>query len=447
MNRILFIDDDINFGKLIKTLLQKNEYEVTLAYNGIEGLNCFQNNGYDIIIVDLQMPQKSGIEVIREIRKTDKRALIILITAYGDIETALKACEIGADDYLTKEFTIERLLFILKKNIGFRKLQQENNLLRQELVNKFQFKDLVVHSSKMEDIMKVAVRVASSDATVLILGESGTGKELVARLIHYNSQRKDKPLVTINCPSIPDNLLESELFGHVKGAFTGAIRERRGKFELANNGTIFLDEIGDLQKGLQSKLLRVLQEHEIERLGDSKTIKIDVRVIAATHKNLRKLVEEGKFRQDLYYRLNVIPIMIPPLRKRKEEIPSLIDFFINRYGNGQKFSIDPEVIEVFKRYEWPGNVRELENIIERAVVLSNDGQIRLDNLSLDILDQSEGNFDIFKNIQEVDFSLENIEKLTVEEALNRSNGNKSQAARILGIPRHRLVYLIKKLNL
>jgi two-component system NtrC family response regulator len=299
---------------------------------------------------------------------------------------------------------------------------------------------MVAHSARMEAVMQMAGQVAASDATVLILGESGTGKELVARAIHYNSPRKDKPLVTVNCPSIPDNLLESELFGHVRGAFTGAIKDRKGKFEIADGGTIFLDEIGDLRSDVQAKLLRVLQEHEIERLGDSKTRKIDVRVIAATNKNLEEMVKTGSFREDLYYRLSVVPIHIPPLRERKEEIPYLVDFFINRYAGDRTFRVTAEALAALQTYDWPGNVRELENVIERAVVLATDDDITLDSLPPSFRSQSTAKQTDNANPS----SLPEIEKRAILEALEKTGGNRSKAARMLQIPRHVLLYRLRK---
>ncbi|MFQ5585042.1 MAG: sigma-54 interaction domain-containing protein, partial [Calditrichia bacterium] len=329
-----------------------------------------------------------GHEVLNEIRRINSEVVIIIVTAYGSIENAVEACHLGADDYITKPFGQEQLLFVIEKALRFRKLQSENTQLRQELAGKYRFDNMVARSSKMETVLQMAGQVAASDATVLILGESGTGKELVARAIHYNSPRKDKPLITVNCPSIPDNLLESELFGHVKGAFTGAIKERKGKFELADGGTIFLDEIGDLRGNVQAKLLRVIQEHEIERLGDTKTIKVNVRLLAATNKNLLELVRQGQFREDLYYRLSVVPITLPPLRERKEEIPYLVDFFIDRYGQGRQFVVEPEVIAILQKYDWPGNIRELENVIERAIVLSTEDRITPDSLPSHLFSQT-----------------------------------------------------------
>lgn len=447
MNRILLIDDDVNLCKVISHQLRKNRFEVTTAKSGEDGLRHFRQHDYDIVITDIQMPDISGIQVLKEIRRHNRQVIVIIITAHGSIENALEACRLGADDYLTKPFGREQLFFVIEKAVRLRTLQHENTQLRQELVGKYRFDNLVVRSSKMEDVLRMAGQVAASDATVLILGESGTGKELIARAVHYNSPRKDKPLVTVNCPSIPDNLLESELFGHVRGAFTGAIKDRKGKFELASGGTIFLDEIGDLREEVQAKLLRVLQEHEIERLGDSQTIKVDVRVIAATNKNLEQLVRSGKFREDLYYRLSVVPIMVPPLRERKEEVPYLVDFFLNRYGKDRKFNIEPKVISALQRYDWPGNVRELENVIERAVVLTTDERITLESLQPQFHTQIDTPTIASITVPKEGISLEEVEKRLILETLELTGGNRSRAAKLLKIPRHVLLYRLKKFGL
>jgi two-component system NtrC family response regulator len=447
MNRVLLIDDDINLCKVIAHQLKKNGFEVATADSGEAGLLRFRKEDFDIVLTDIQMPDISGIQVLKEVRRRNRQVVIIIITAHGSIDNALEACRLGADDYLTKPFGKEQLLFAIEKAVRLRKLQQENTQLRQELTGKYRFDNLVARSSKMEDVLHMAGQVAASDATVLIMGESGTGKELIARAIHYNSPRKNKPLVTVNCPSIPDNLLESELFGHVKGAYTGAIKDRKGKFELADGGTIFLDEIGDLREDVQAKLLRVLQEHEIERLGDSKTIKVDVRVIAATNKNLERLVQGGEFREDLYYRLSVVPITIPPLRERKEEIPYLVDFFITRYSKDRKFVVDPEVISVLQQYDWPGNIRELENAIERAVVLSTDNRITPESLPAHFQTPKKKETGSPLKFPQEDLSLEEVEKQVILEALERAGGNRSRAARLLKIPRHVLLYRLKKFGL
>ncbi|MCB0261565.1 MAG: sigma-54-dependent Fis family transcriptional regulator [Calditrichaeota bacterium] len=447
MNRILLIDDDVNLCKVIAYQLKKNGYNVTSANSGAEGLKYFAQQDFELVITDIQMPDISGIQVLKDIRRRNRQVVVIIITAHGSVDNALEACHLGADDYLTKPFGQEQLRFVIEKALQLRRLQQENNILRQELIGKYRFENLVAHSAKMEEVLKMAGRVAASDATVLILGESGTGKELVARAIHYNSPRKDKPLVTVNCPSIPDNLLESELFGHVKGAFTGAIKDRKGKFEIADGGSIFLDEIGDLREDVQAKLLRVLQEHEVERLGGSKTIKTDVRVIAATNKNLEMMVQEGNFREDLYYRLSVVPVQIPPLRDRKEEVPYMVDFFIKRYAKDRRFQVAPEVITALQDYEWPGNVRELENVIERAVVLSSDNHITMDSLPANLLTRLKTADSDQHRISADTHSLAEVEKRAILGALDEAGGNRSKAARILKVPRHVLLYRLKKLNI
>ncbi len=449
MKKILLIDDDKNLCKVIGYQLQKNGYTVTLVNEGQEGLTRFRENDFDIVITDIQMPDISGIQVLKEIRRRNQQVIVIIITAYGSIESALEACRLGADDYLTKPFGQEQLVFVIEKAVRLRELQQENTQLRQQLIGKYRFDNMVSHSSKMEDVLRMAGQVAASDATVMILGESGTGKELIARAIHYNSPRKNKPMVTVNCPSIPDNLLESELFGHVRGAFTGAIKDRKGKFEIADGGTIFLDEIGDLREEVQAKLLRVLQEHEIERLGDSKTMKVNARVVAATNKNLEQLVREGSFREDLYYRLSVVPITIPPLRERKEEIPFLVDYFIARYGDNRKISVEAEVITALQHYDWPGNVRELENVIERAVVLSTDDRITLESLPPQLFAKAAIATGVPVSVASPiqGQSLEAVERQMITESLERTGGNRTQAAKLLQIPRHVLLYRMKKFGL
>lgn len=444
---ILLIDDDINLCKVISYQLEKNGHHVKTAHHGKEGLELYDQHDFEIVLTDIQMPNISGIQVLENIRRRDKSVVIILITAYGSVENAIEACRMGADDYITKPFGQEQLLFVIEKAVRLRKLQKENQALQVELRKKFRFENMIVNSPSMEAVSQMAGRVAQSDATVLLLGESGTGKEILARAIHYNSPRKNKPLITVNCPAIPENLLESELFGHVKGSFTGAIKDRKGKFELANGGSIFLDEIGDLRQDVQAKLLRVLQEQEFERLGDSQPIKVDVRIIAATNKDIQKLVSAGKFREDLYYRLSVVPITIPPLRERKEEISYLVEYFIQRYKKDTEITIDPDVIDVLKKYDWPGNIRELENVIERAVVLSPESQISIKSLPTHLTGKSqEINQKTSTDIYD-DLSLENVERNAILMALEQAGGNQTKAAALLKIPRHVLLYRMKKLNI
>ena len=393
------------------------------------------------------MPDISGIDVLRKIRNDNEKVIIIIITAHGSVENAIEACKLGANDYLTKPFGQEQLLFVIEKAVQIQQLQDENALLKQEVVGKYKFDNMVANSAKMQEVLKLTTKVALSNAAVLITGESGTGKELIARAIHYNSPRKEKPLITVNCPSIPENLIESELFGHVKGAFTGAFKDRKGQFEQADGGSIFLDEIGDLRNDLQAKLLRVLQEKEFQAVGGSKTIKVDVRIIAATNRNLEQMIKEKNFREDLYYRLSVVPIRIAPLRDRKEDIPFLVDFFINKYREGRQYKISSEAIKTLQKYEWPGNVRELENIVERILALATNSEITIANIP----DHVSGRFyepsGTTINIPEGGIALDTIEKIVIKEILQRTGGNRSKTARMLQIPRHVLLYRLKKYGL
>jgi two-component system NtrC family response regulator len=445
--RVLLIDDDLNLCKVLAYQLEKNGYTVTTANNGEAGVSLFSKSDYDIVITDIQMPDMSGIDVLRKIRKDNEKVIIIIITAHGSVENAIEACKLGATDYLTKPFGQEQLLFVVEKALQLKRLNDENILLKQEVAGKYKFDNMIASSKKMQETLKLTMKVAPSNASVLITGESGTGKELIAKAIHYNSPRKSKPLITVNCPSIPENLIESELFGHVKGAFTGAINDRKGQFEQADGGSIFLDEIGELRGDLQAKLLRVLQEQEFRPVGGSKTIKVDVRIISASNRNLDQLVNEKKFREDLYYRLSVVPIRISPLRDRKEDIPFLVDFFISKYGEGRKFNIDNDVFKTLHDYNWPGNVRELENIIERILALATENELTIANIPEHItvgLDESTG---ITIQIPEEGIGLDILEKRVINEMLRRTGGNQSKTARMLKIPRHVLLYRMKKYEL
>ncbi|UCF64500.1 MAG: sigma-54-dependent Fis family transcriptional regulator [bacterium] len=441
---VLLIDDDINLCKVIGYQLEKQGFRVTTAHRGKDGLRLFSQKDIDVVLTDIQMPDISGIDVLQNIRQENQQVVIILITAYGSVDNALEACRLGADDYITKPFGQEQLLFVIEKAVRLRKLQLENEELKDELAGKFRFEKMVVKSDAMQKVIQNARKVAQSDATVLILGESGTGKELLARSIHFNSPRRDKPFIVVNCPSIPNNLIESELFGHVRGAFTGAIKDRKGKFELADGGTLFLDEIGDLQESVQANLLRVLQEKEFERLGDSRIIQVDVQLLAATNKNLEQLTKEGKFREDLYYRLSVVPLTIPPLRNRKDDIPDLVRYFIQQFGHGRDIPVSAEVLQSFQEYHWPGNIRELENTIERALVLGSGSEISIDNVPPHISQKPGKTGDELLQLPFDDFSLENAERQLITLALQKSRGNQTRAAGLLKIPRHVLLYRMKK---
>ncbi|MFQ6094221.1 MAG: sigma-54-dependent transcriptional regulator, partial [bacterium] len=360
--KILVIDDDESLSRILEHQLTEDGHRVTTASDGQRGIDLFKKDGFDIVLTDIQMPELDGLEVLKEVKRLNREAIVILITAYGTIENAVEACHLGADDYITKPFSRQQLRFAIEKALKLKSLITENIQLQTELTERYQFDNIIGRSAVMEEVFRLAGRVAQSEATVLILGESGTGKELVARAIHYNSPRRKKRFVPVNCASIPANLMESELFGYVKGAFTGALKDKKGRFELAHGGTIFLDEVGDLRADLQAKLLRFLQEREFERVGGAETIKVDVRIIAATNKDLEKLIREERFREDLYYRLSVVPILLPPLRERKEDIALLVDHFLNKYGNERSFTINERAMKVLAEYDWPGNVRELENV-------------------------------------------------------------------------------------
>ncbi len=447
MNSVLLIDDDLSLSRVLGYQLEQNGFDTVVVNSGIDGLAQFKEKAFDIVVTDIQMPDMSGIDVLGEIRKLDMNTVVILITAFGSIDNAIEACRLGADDYITKPFGQEQLLFVIEKARRLRELQLDNTQLRRELKGKHNFSNLITNNSQMEKVLEMAGQIADSSTTTLILGESGTGKELVAKAIHYNSSRSKKPLITVNCPSIPENLLESELFGHVRGSFTGAIKDRKGKFELANGGSLFLDEIGDLHEAVQAKLLRVLQEQEIERLGDSRTIKVDARIIAATNKNLWRLVKEGKFREDLYYRLNVIPITIPPLRDRLGDIPILIDHFMHKYSKHRKLKFDSTVLDILDKYTWPGNIRELENLVQRLVTLAQGDRISVAELphhirAMELVFNSSA-----LNIPEEGLALGDVEARLIRETLQRTGGNQSKAARLLKIPRHVLLYRLKKMGI
>lgn len=445
--KILLIDDDVNLGKVIGHQLKQRNYDVVTFSDGKAALSSFASENFDIVITDIQMPEISGIEILKKIRTYNSETVVIMITAYSSVDNAIEACRLGADDYISKPFGQEQLLFTIAKAVKLRRLEAENKELHTELTDKFKFNNMVAESGTMQEILKITRKVAESEATVLILGESGTGKELIAKAIHHNSPRKDKPFITINCPSIPGNLMESELFGHVKGAFTGALKDRKGKFEMADGGTVFLDEIGELPLELQSKLLRVLQEQEFEKVGDSNPIQVNVRIIAATNQNLWQLIRENKFREDLFYRLSVIPITLPPLRERGEDIPYLIEYFLHKYSPSGKLKIVPEALKILEDYSWPGNVRELQNSVERMVTLAHGKEIGIEDIPPHIRHDNVSDNPKTSAITEEGKSLEDIERQVIEETLKITGGNKSKAARLLKIERHILLYKLKKLEI
>jgi two-component system NtrC family response regulator len=444
---ILIIDDEQTQREVLKGYLDKKGYRAFTASSGNEGISVAKEEQIDIILSDFKMPDKTGLEVLEEVKKINPEINFVLMTAYGTIENAVKAMRLGAYDYLTKPVDLDELDLLLEKIIENKNLKSEVNLLKQQLQEKFKIDSFISSSPKMQEVLSVASRAAESKATVLITGESGTGKEVLAKSIHYISQRKDKPFIAVNIPALPETLLESELFGHEKGAFTGADKPRTGRFELANKGTIFLDEIGDIPLNLQVKLLRVLQEHQIERLGSNESIDIDVRVIAATHQNLEQKIKDGTFREDLFYRLNVISIHIPPLRERKEDIAALIDHFIKKYSDENdkpKLEISKEAFDILMKYNYPGNVRDLENIIERAVVLSRQNIITVNDLPQSVKGFKTEGDPIFDETKSLTEQVEALEKKLIYDALSKANGNQSLAGRMLGITERNLRYKMQK---
>ncbi|HEV2472118.1 MAG TPA: sigma-54 dependent transcriptional regulator [Chthonomonadales bacterium] len=377
---ILVADDEQNIRRVLEAVFAKEGFTVLTAENGRRAVDLASSNQIDVLISDLIMPDMSGVDVLHQIKQVHPQCSAIIMTAYGTIKSAVEAMRFGAYNYIQKPFDMDEVRVVVKKALEHRNLLVENQDLRQQLKTTVQLDTLDCISGKMQEVYKLVERAADSRATVLIRGESGTGKELIARALHYNSPRAAKPFVAVSCAALPETLLESELFGHEKNAFTGAVAAKQGRFELAHQGTLFLDEIGDIAPGVQIKLLRVLQEWEFERIGGTKSIKVDVRLIAATNKDLEKAVLEEKFRNDLYYRLNIVTIVIPPLRERREDIPTLIDRFVAKYNkqNGRKISkVDPDALQALQSYNWPGNVRELENAIERAIVMSDRSAVCL----------------------------------------------------------------------
>jgi two-component system, NtrC family, response regulator AtoC len=447
--RILIIDDEESFRHMLSVILKKEKYDVETASNGEEGLQKVADSPFDQILCDIRMPQMDGLEFLREVQKMGVNATIIMMSAYGTVDSAIEAMKLGAYDYISKPFKPDEIILTLKKAEERERLRRENELLRKEIKKEYSFENIVSKNEKMQKIFEVIKKVAKYKSTILITGESGTGKELVARALHYNSDRSQNPFIPINCGAIPENLLESELFGHEKGAFTDAIRTKKGLFEEADDGTLFLDEIGELPLQLQVKLLRVLQDGEIRRVGDSKSIQIDVRIIAATVKDLVKEVSEGRFRDDLFYRLHVFPIHIPPLRERQEDIPLLVAHFVQKHSlslNKNVLGINPKALAALMNYRWFGNVRELENTIERAIVLADESNIELENLPIEIREFKE-KVELASLVEE-ECSIKKASKILeinlIKKALKKTRGNHTQAARLLEISHRALLYKIKE---
>ncbi len=441
--KILIVDDELPQLELIGGFLKKQGFDVVEAEGGEKGLEKFRLESFDLVLTDQKMPKMSGVELLKSIRALNPEAAVIVMTAFGSIETAVSAIKEGASDYLTKPLNLDELLHRIKAVKERNRLLTENRDLREALQERCRIDGIIGESGHMQEVLSLVRRVAPSEATVLIRGESGTGKELIAQAIHYSSPRASRPLVRLNCAALPETLLESELFGHEKGAFTGAYATRKGRFEVANGGSLFLDEIGDLPLHLQAKLLRVLQEKEFERVGSSKPIPVDVRILTATHRDLEKLIQAGQFREDLYYRLNVVTVVLPPLRERRQDIPSLLDHLVKKFAEKNAKTIKgftQEARDALLRYDYPGNVRELENIVERATVITRDEVIGRSDLPLTV-QTSEKLDDRGTNITAV---VEGLERKMIKEALAQSDGVQTRAADKLGITERALRYKLKK---
>jgi DNA-binding NtrC family response regulator len=459
MATILIVEDEPKMLRLLELNLADDGYTTRTASTAENGLKVLASDRVDLVLSDVKLPGMNGLEFLQAVKRINTAIPVVMMTAYGTVESAVEAMKDGASDFVLKPFSIEEIKLIVRKELEVRRLHEENRQLREALGQRYQYDNIVAHSPGMQEVLATVEQVAPTNSTVLLGGESGVGKDMIARAIHQHSRRVSGPFIKINCTAIPENLLESELFGYEKGAFTGAGAAKPGKFELADKGTIFLDEIGDMPGSLQAKLLRVLQEREFERLGGTRTIKVDVRVIAATNQDLRAALEQGTFREDLYYRLNVVPISIPPLREHKEDIPYLVDHFIKRFARSsgkQIEDITPAALKMLLDFHWPGNIRELENILERAVVMAAGAKIDVADIRLDIAAPggsqagatpsaaaAEGSAVLFLP---QGMTLEQYEDKLIREALQRAGGNKSQAARLLGLSRNALRYRLSKIG-
>jgi len=448
--RLLIVDDERNQREMLRSILEMHAFQVFAAADGHEALNVLDKHSTDIVISDLKMPQMNGLELFAKVREKYPETVFIIMTAHGSIESAVESVKQGVYTYITKPIDPDELFHHIHLAMQAISMKRENVALKQEISEVRASKQIIGSSKEMKTLMEQVTMVAKSDATILVRGESGTGKELIANAIHYSSNRNEGPFIKVNCGAIPETLLEDELFGHEKGAFTTALNRRRGKFEMAHKGTIFLDEIGDMAPQLQVKILRVLQEREFERIGGSEIITVDVRLIAATHTNLEQMVKDGKFREDLYYRINVVPLEIPPLRRRRDDILLLANYFLEMYSakNGRKSKgLSRKAQETLMQYTWPGNVRELENTIERSVVMGQGDYIEENDLLLTLKGAHLNKEAMFDKLLEEQIPLETVEKELLSRSLARAAGNRSMAARMLGLSRRTLQYRAEKYNL
>ncbi len=443
--KILIVDDDKSHRQMLNAVLNDAGYSVKQAENGLKAIELVESETFDLVLLDIRMEGLDGISALKEIKDRYPNLAVIMMTAYSSVSTAVNALKSGAYDYLTKPLDIEELKLLVKKALSHRRLEMENRLLKERLDNRYGYDRIIGTSPAMQKLFETISLVSPTDATVLLLGESGTGKEMIANAIHQNSDRKDKPFIKVNCAALPETLLESELFGHEKGAFTGATASKQGRFQLAHKGSIFLDEIGEMAPMTQAKILRVLQEREFEPIGGARTVKIDTRVIAATNIDLEEAIQAGRFREDLYYRLNVVTVQIPPLKDRKEDILLLANFFLDRFNKKNQRMLKgfaPKVKELFMNYAWPGNVRELENTIERAVILSRDDVITPDDLP-DAFDPPSRPPDGRPAPLSEPRTLKDVEREMILRTLEETSGNRTHAAKILGVSRRTLQLKLK----
>ena len=448
MPTILIVEDEAKMRRLLELNLGDDGFATVSAGDAETGPKLLREHPIDLILTDLKLPGMNGLEFLQTVKRQNAVLPVVVMTAFGSVETAVEAMKAGASDYVLKPFSLTEMRMVIHKELDVRNLREENRSLREALGKRFSHPNIVARSPKMQEVLATVERVARTNSTVLLGGESGVGKDLIARAIHEKSRRASGPFLKINSTAIPENLLESELFGFEKGAFTGAVASKPGKFELADKGTLFLDEIGDVPPVTQVKLLRVLQEREFERLGGTRTVKVDVRLIAATNKDLRQALEQGTFREDLYYRLNVVPIDIAPLRERKQDIPDLVNLFVSRFtGESGKpvEGITPEAMQILVSYHWPGNVRELQNIVERACALAKGSVLGPSDIHLDVRPAKAANGT--GGFLPDGMTLEQWEDEMVQEAMRRANGNKSQAARLLGLSRNALRYRLSKIGI
>ena len=451
--RVLVVDDEKSMRELLAITLERQGYEVSVAEDGEVAIEAVRRDGFDVIITDLRMPNADGLQVLRAAKEHTPETVVIVITAVGSTDTAVEAMKLGAYDYITKPFKLDEIHVIIRRALERKRLRDENLYLRKQLETQHRFDNIVGKSARMAEIFDTIRKIADSPSTVMVSGESGTGKELVARAIHFNSQRRTKPFVSVNCGAIPEALMESELFGHVKGAFTGAVANKVGLFSAAEAGTLFLDEITEIPTLLQVKLLRAIQEREVRRVGDTRDLKVDVRLIAASNRELEQAVSEGVLREDLFYRLNVIPIHLPPLRERREDIALLVAHFLQKFGrqlNKDVRGVTPEALAILERYHWPGNIRELENVLERAIVLGGGEVLGADALPESVRRERPMKaleVDLPEDGMDLEATLDALERRYLQRALDRSGGVQTKAAELLRMTFRQFRYKLQKHNM